>query len=444
VGPERERRNLARSAAELTITTSVGIVLVFLTSVVVARTLGPDRKGAYDLMAASASMGALILGLSLPAGITFAVARGSIVASAAAWAALVWGFGVAALSLALLAVFRDTFTAVGVLAPSSGLTDLSLIAALAGVSAAGAMLRAALAGSGRVELGARLDLLGRAFALGATVLLAPGATPASLILALMVGGLVGTVAQVAVLKPAGTVGRRAGSDITTYSLQAHGANVLQVLNYRLDLFLVGFFRGSYEVGLYALAATLGQLVWVLSGSVAASLFPAVAAGAESTRSAERTAVAARVTVALSAVAALAGLVLAFPGIRMVYGAEFAPSLVPLLALLPGVVMLVPTRVIAAYFAGVGRPNLNLAISALSFGATIGLDFLLIPSHGMVGAAVASTASYGIAAIVGLILFRRVSGVPIDRAVVMRRTDLVAISTALRSRPGNASTIRPED
>ena len=443
VGSERDRGGLARTAAELTITTSVGIVLVFLTSVAVARALGPDQKGVYDLMSASASMGALILGLSLPAGITFAVARDSIAASAAAWGALVWGLGVAAVSVVVLSLFHDAFAAIGVLAPSGGVTDLAVIAALAGVSAASAMLRAALAGSGRVELGARLDLLARASALGATILLAPGATPAALVLALVIGGLIGSGAQAIVLRPARNFRRTAVSDITAYSIQAHAANVLQVLNYRLDLFLVGLFRGPYEVGLYALAATLGQLVWVLSGSVAASLFPAVAAEAQSSRSAGRTAVAARVTFALSAAAALAGGLLALPGIRVVYGPDFAPSVVPLLALLPGVVMLAPTRVIAAYFAGVGRPNLNLAISALSFVTTVGLDLLLIPGRGMIGAAVASTASYGIAAIAGLILFRRISGVPIDRALVMRPQDLRTLASAVRT-PRNETSAGPSE
>jgi len=428
----------------LTVTTIASISLVFLTSVIVARVLGPDGKGIYDLMAASASMGSLILGLSLPAGITFAVARGILASTAVPSSALIWSVGVAVASAVLLAVGHPAFVAIGVLSPGSGLVDLALISTLAGVSASGAMLRAALAGAGRVELGARLDLLGRALALTATFALAPGATPASLLFALIVGGLVGAVASAIAIRPVGLVGRVPARVIAGYSLRAHGANVFQFLNYRLDLFIVALFRGPTEVGLYALAATLGQLVWVLSGSVAASLFPAVAVEAEPVRSAGRTALAARLTLAVSLVAAIVGAALAVPGVRIIYGDAFASATIPLLALLPGVVLLVPIRVIAAYFAGIGRPTLNLAISAVSFIATIGLDLLLIPDHGMVGAAVASTMSYGLAAISGLMLFRRISGVPLTHAILIRSTDLALAAGAFRRPSGEEQARRSED
>ena len=426
-----ERLDLARSAAALTITTFAGIALVFLTSVVVSRALGPEGKGVYDLMVATASLGGLALGLSLPAGITYAVARGTLSAASVAPGAIAISIAIGLGSFAILTAGREAAVAIATLAPDSGLLDAGLISALAAISALGAMLRAALAGGGRVVLGARLDVIGRGAALLATAALAPGATPVSLVLAVLIGGSIGAVAEATFLQPRGFPAVGAVRGLVTYSLRAHGANVIQFLNYRLDLFLVGFFRGPSEVGLYALAGTLGQLVWVVSGSVAGSLFPAVAADADPSRSPSLTAAAARLTTALSLAIAVTGALLAVPGLRIVYGPDFVPAVMPLLVLLPGIVSLVPTRVIAAYFAGIGRPNLNLIISALSFVATVGLDLALIPSHGMVGAAVASTASYVVGSVAGLVMFQTVSGVPAYRAVVPGRSDLLLLAEAIR-------------
>jgi len=59
------------------------------------------------------------------------------------------------------------------------------------------------------------------------------------------------------------------------------ANVAQFLNYKLDVFVVGFFAGTASVGRYTLAVSLAQLLWLMSNSVASVLLPKVAASTAS-------------------------------------------------------------------------------------------------------------------------------------------------------------------
>ena len=70
-------RSLTRSSVHA-FASSVCVVLVALAiSVVIARALGAQGKGNYDLAFSTATILTLFLGLSLPTGITYSIARRS-------------------------------------------------------------------------------------------------------------------------------------------------------------------------------------------------------------------------------------------------------------------------------------------------------------------------------------------------------------------------------
>jgi O-antigen/teichoic acid export membrane protein len=77
--------------------------------------------------------------------------------------------------------------------------------------------------------------------------------------------------------------------------------------------------------------------------------------------------------------------------------------------LPGVVTFSIVNVLAAYIAGIGKPHLNLVASCASLIVTVVLDLTLIPRFNIVGASIASTASYGLAAILTIVFFTRETG-----------------------------------
>ena len=62
--PEAPRR-LAEAGASFFAASVASLGLGFLTSVVVARALGPERKGALDLVGATIGLGGSLLGLAL-------------------------------------------------------------------------------------------------------------------------------------------------------------------------------------------------------------------------------------------------------------------------------------------------------------------------------------------------------------------------------------------
>jgi O-antigen/teichoic acid export membrane protein len=65
----------------------------------------------------------------------------------------------------------------------------------------------------------------------------------------------------------------------------------------------------------------------------------------------------------------------------------------LVLLLPGIFFLSAQTLLAAYFAAVGKPSFNLYSTIFSLSIVLILDFILIPTHGALGAATASTIAY---------------------------------------------------
>jgi O-antigen/teichoic acid export membrane protein len=93
-------------------------------------------------------------------------------------------------------------------------------------------------------------------------------------------------------------------------------------------------------------------------------------------------------------------------IPVIFGAAFAPSVRPLLFLLPGILAFTVNIILAAWFAGTGRPRYNLFISALSCVLILLLDLLWIPAHGAVGAAWASALAYTFSTCAAFWLYRK--------------------------------------
>jgi O-antigen/teichoic acid export membrane protein len=223
------------------------------------------------------------------------------------------------------------------------------------------------------------------------------------------------------------------AEVIKYAFPCYLGNFVQFLNYRLDVFLVNYFSGRDAVGLYTLAVSLGQMIWLVSRAAATVLLPNVAALQEAAAAnANRTAQITRVALGLSLTSALGLALFAAPLVPLIFGAAFRPSVTPLLWLLPGIVAFSVANVIASYFAGIGKPRLNFYVALAGLAVTVLFDLLLIPALGIAGAAIASTLSYSASTAVIIWLFARESSLPVQRVLVPTRADFALGISLLRS------------
>jgi O-antigen/teichoic acid export membrane protein len=212
-----------------------------------------------------------------------------------------------------------------------------------------------------------------------------------------------------------------------YGLKAYAGATMQLVNFRLDLFLVSAIRGASAAGIYSVAVVLAELLWKISTAAGTILLARVAASesapVEFTLRVTRTVM---FLTSLSAVAVAAG---AAWIVLPVIGDEFDGALTPLILLLPGAVALGLLDVITGDLGGRGRPEYMSYAAALGLAVTLALNPVLIPLWGPSGAAVASTLSYVASTLLVAVVFVRRFDVGPAELLLVRRADI-----GLRSRP----------
>lgn len=188
---------------------------------------------------------------------------------------------------------------------------------------------------------------------------------------------------------------RGSGRFINYSLYAFMANALHFLVTRIDFWILDHFSGHESLGLYALASRIGQFFLVLPALYAAVVLP----GLVSTGIGQP--IFQRMFRLLNTSNAIAMLILAGIAswiIPWAFGDEFRGAVGPLLWLLPGIFALASQTLIASYFAGKEMPRINMYAALFSLVMVTILDFLLIPSLGATGAAVASSIAYSCGAL----------------------------------------------
>ncbi len=207
-----------------------------------------------------------------------------------------------------------------------------------------------------------------------------------------------------------------------FGMQGQVGNLIQLLNYRLDQYIVLLFVSTAGVGIYAVSATVSQSVWFAANAVAAVLMPRLTATDEAD-AARTTPLVCRNTLLVSALGAVALGVVSPWLVPALFGTEFDKAVRPLLWLLPGTVALAGSKVLASYVFSQGRPLTNSLITAGALAVTLVADFALIPPFGVTGAAVASSLAYGVHFALSLAAYRQLSGGSIRDAVLVRGDDL---------------------
>lgn len=196
----------------------------------------------------------------------------------------------------------------------------------------------------------------------------------------------------------------------SYGLRGYIGNVLQFFNYRLDMFIVNYFLGTAGAGIYSVSVALAELLWYLPNAVSFVIFPKAAASKAEMMN-RFTPRVFGVTLAFTAVGGLGLAWVGRPFIRIVYSADFLPAYGPLLALLPGVILLGSAKVLTNEIAGRGYPHYNSINSGVALIVTIGLDLVLIPRYGVLGASIASSIAYTLIFLTSIGFYRLVSRRP---------------------------------
>jgi O-antigen/teichoic acid export membrane protein len=437
--PIARERSLLFSGAHTVATNVLQAIGALGIAALIARALGPEGKGEYDLYVTTSNLMIAVLGLSLTSGIAYVTAR-----RIANIPTLVRYFGIFGLiqgAAAASVVLLVKGNVVGAAIIPRGLSDWAPL--LIGLSvcalAVSSMLRAVLSGQRRFVAANHRDLAKQLIGLCAlaAALAISNVVQSSRLQAAVIANvftILSTALLYYVATKADSSDNIAGSGLGEcfkFAIPSYFGNMVQFLNYRVDVFFVNSLAGTGQLGIYQSAVLLAQSLRLIPSAAQAVLFPTVAKG-EGSREAAGIQIA-RANRLLMLVSVAGGSVLAVGGgwcVHVMFGPEFQGGVTALLWLIPGTVLFTTCTVLAAYFSGIGKPQINLVSALSGLCITIPLDLVLIPRFGIRGAAVASSVSYAVSAGVTALFFVRETGIPLRRLFLADRDDFALIGRAI--------------
>lgn len=204
-------------------------------------------------------------------------------------------------------------------------------------------------------------------------------------------------------------------------LKGHGGRIANMLTWRLDVMILAALASVEVVGCYAVASKAAELFRPLSQSLSFVLRPFIAS-VSAWEARTRGVVLYRRTFVLNLAAVLIMAVAGGPLIVGLFGAEFAAAVPAFQILLVGLAAHGADGVLSGYNVGIGRPELNTYTALVGLLVTLVGDLALIPSYGLIGAAIASSVAYTAKAAAFTAIFLAVSGVTFPQLVGLEDHD----------------------
>jgi O-antigen/teichoic acid export membrane protein len=405
-----------------------------LATALLARFLGPEQKGVYDLCLATAMLFTVVLSMALNAGVTYVVASQSV--NCARLMRILTLIGLAEASAALILLYLGKFTDIGrsFVPTELGRWGALAIAVTIFLLATSMFYRAVLVGH-QEFIAASYGDVGRQV-LGLVFIVTGFAVyrffHVSLVYAMVFANMAAvgiTIASYGLQVPPATVATNnvALGPAFRFAFPSYFASTAQYLNNRIDLFFVYRYWGAADVGLYQTAVLIALAINLLPTAMQGILFPTISSGTQTHH--ETVDMVVRVHRLLFAFTALVAGSLAALGpfiIPLVFGKRFAASAVSLALLAPGCAVFATTNILAAYFAGTGRPHINLINSLIGTAVTIVLDLTVVPRYAFYGASVVSSLSYTATTVGCLIVFCRETGINLRKLFVPVAGDWVLV------------------
>ena len=409
---DRLRAQASGAATSSLVATALIQVLNVVTGVILARTLGPSGRGELAAVILWPTMLWTVGNLGVVDSVTFHSARRSAPQRS-----------IVSTSLAIALVQSAVLVAIGlVLVPlvlakqeASVVRDCLIFLASIPTSLVTLYLASVLNGTHRfvafnvvrttVFVGNAAGLVALAIASELTVTSAMFAYLASQVLTVLIAAILVLPSTGPPSRPERLLAR----EMLAYGFRSQLSTISNLLNERVDQLVISIVLAPASLGLYVVAWTMTSLSSMIGYSVTFAALPRVAQ-AESAE--ERRARAHRyvfLTFAATVAVTIPVLLLAPEILRIFFGGDFVQATGVTRVLLVASIALGTGRVLEAVLKGVNRPlHAGLAEGAGLIVTAVGLGALL-PTLGLMGAAITSLAAYSVTACVALNLANRALG-----------------------------------
>lgn len=393
----------------------------FLSAPLLAHALGVDGRGEAAAATAPLLLAMSMFTLGLPEALTYYIARRPESGAIAFRRAALY-IGAVGVLVTIGIVLLSSFLAGG----NAELAELIAIASIALIPclllviargvAAGYQLWTLVAIERAVGSVLRLGIVGGLMLFGALDVMTATISIAATTFA---GIVVYATIPIAVRKR--QIGRdsQTGPALLSFGMKIWLGSLTGVLLSRLDQLLMTPLASAYELGLYAVAVSISEVVLVFNSAVREVIFSIESEEPDI----DRLGRASRISTLLTTAAAILVGIIGIWGLPWLFGAEFTPGVPVMEILLLAVALGNPGSIAGAGISARGRPGLRSWSLAAAFLVNLVLVLILVPPFGAIGAAWATVVGNCVAGYLNIIWLRVFFQVPISTFLGFRGNDV---------------------
>ena len=383
--------------------------LSFVFAVYVVRELGDASFGQYSFILAYVALFAIFSDLGLAPYVVREVAKDRsraayLYSNAVAIRLILSALVVAAATIAALFLNYRSDVVLGVFLAGCGL----FLYALQG------MLDSVVMGREKLNYSAVMGICNQlVFVLMGTLALVMDWGLIGLIVASLAGIAISALVGVALIAgrlrwPTLSLDARAWPALVKAALPLGGIGVALAISYKIDTVLLSFFRGDAEVGWYNAAYNLIFTLMTVSHGVNLALYPSLSRAQVLNPGAVSVAgqTSLRYLLAMSMPLAVGGAMLADRIVRFLYTDAFASSGAALGILILVLPLMFTTELLGYLTLVTNREWSATRVFLIGAGANLGLNLLLLPVYGLLGAAIVTVLTEAIILVQFLALLRR--------------------------------------
>jgi len=216
-------------------------------------------------------------------------------------------------------------------------------------------------------------------------------------------------------------------DLIKDGAKLHIAVIATLISSRINILMLGFYRQTSSAGYYSVALSIAELICLVSVAIHTVFYSRFSEMVrDKAEMARKTVRIYKHSIAVFAVFTILLCLFSRKIIILFYGLGFLPSLKPLLILLPGAALFYLNNVLVVYLVATKKFfHISIIYSICSF-LNVWLNIVLIPRYDVIGAAAATSVSYLAQAVLIFIIFLSVSKYTIKeffKELLFKREDI---------------------
>jgi len=196
--------------------------------------------------------------------------------------------------------------------------------------------------------------------------------------------------------------------IFRYGTYVQLANLLQLLNYRFNYFIIERLFGKVSLGIFSVGNQVSEGLWLIGKSVAMVQYAGISNSTDPVYAKNLTLRFIKFVFVITFCLLIVLIIIPDSFFIFVLKKDFSGLSRVILSLAPGILFMSVSMILSHFFSGTGRHYHNTISSGIGLVLTLILGFTLIPQLGILGAGISASVSYFSSAGYQLIVFMKLT------------------------------------